>query len=90
MRVDGQMRVDRCLHRVLPLTTAAFRFWTPLPTHFYSLTTTAAILSDTPRTAEEDMVNHWLMKAEPDSRIVKGKDVKVAARATRSLARCWP
>lgn len=33
------------------------------------------------------MVKHWLMKAEPDSRIVKGKDVKVPAGATfiRSL-----
>ena len=33
------------------------------------------------------MVRHWLMKAEPDSRIVKGKDVKVSGPGhSRSLA----
>jgi hypothetical protein len=31
---------------------------------------------------EEQSFTHWLMKAEPDTRIVKGKDVKVS-RASR-------
>ena len=55
-----------------------------LPQRVFARTASHRVCPSPPRPMSP---KHWLMKAEPDSRIVKGKDVKVCLQEVAVCAR---